>query len=204
MNCVSPSPPLLLPCLLLILLLLCSAFCSSCPPTPTIESNGYLRFNPKPGTCASKNCQRQNSWCLMVLEGCIIFCTLSTTSLAGHSVSCGHIGGGEKKQSWKQWLFQCLPVKTCDWRFWQLRNVQDSPQSIVCSTDLYFTLACWQKWHCGARSTSRNPYRMETSKLSQQLSDQLFEIYCVLSPVSSMQEYIHALPNYSWLSSVSE
>ena len=99
---------------------------------------------------------------------------------------------------------QCLPVKTCDWQFWQLRNVQDSRQSIVCSTDLYFTLACWQKWHCGARSTSRNPYRMETSKLSQQLSDQLFEIYCVLSPVSSMQEYIHALPNYSWLSSVSE
>ena len=28
---------------------------------------------------------------------------------------------------------QCLPVKTCDWQFWQLRSVQDSSQSIVCS-----------------------------------------------------------------------
>ena len=61
---------------------------------------------------------------------------------------------------------QCLPVKTCDRQFWQLRSIQYtySRQSIA----RHFTLVCCQKWHCGARSTSRNPYRIETSKLSQQ------------------------------------
>ena len=107
------APPQLL--LFFLLLLLCPAFCSSCPPTPTIESNCYLRFNQKPVNFTRKFCQGQNSWCLMVLEGCIICYILSTTSLVGPSVSSGRMGGGERTQSWKQWLFQTVSASQNMW-----------------------------------------------------------------------------------------